>query len=315
MKNDAKILITGSSGYIGSALFKNLEEKGIKVVGYDIIEGEDIMDKKKLTRKMKEVNPDIVIHLAALSSVTACNEDINKAIMYNGVGTRNVLDAMKKCGCNKIIYAGTSSVYGNCDKIYLPYTEESKIGASSAYGLTKLIGELVIFNHFNNKENPGSYLIYRMFNVVGSSGYDEIDRTSNPGYDRLFSALESGKIIIYGNDYQTYDGTCLRDYVALKDICTAFIKGIEILKYRKDLKEIINICSGSPCSVDLIVNIWNVYSKKHKLPHIQKTYGKRREGDPAIVYGSNHKAKRILDWEPVRKIKDIIIDLANDKNL
>lgn len=302
-----KIFITGHRGYIGSALYRKLKPK-FYVKGYDIIDGFDIMDYQLLVSTMKSFNPDIVIHLAALSSVTACNEDIHKAIMYNAIGTKNVLDAMIESRCNNIIYASTSSVYG--DNSYYtknPFTEYSLLRPCSPYGLSKLLGEHIIYNHFNNKGLTGNYFIYRMFNVVGNYG----TKNTASACDRLFAALKSGNVIIYGNTYPTFDGTCERDYISLMDVCNAFTKGIEILISQHQKQEILNICTGHSWSVKSLVNKWNKISEHHSvIDNVKFCYGPKREGDPAIVYGSNRKAKNILDWKPSQKMEDIILSLA-----
>ena len=323
-----RVFITGHRGYIGSTLFRLMKEVSFisRVEGYDIIDGNDILNTNILINRMKNFRPDVVIHLAALSSVAACNGNTSRAILYNAIGTRNVLAAMQKSGCKNIIYAGTSSVYGNSSRKELPYTEDSPVEPCSPYGISKLLGECVIFNHYHNRNAPGNYLIFRMFNVVGTSSYPDIDRNSNPGYDRLFSALESGHVTIYGTDYPTYDGTCQRDYVSLKDVCIAFLNGLEVMSNGDKIQEIINICTGRPCSVERIINTWNSITKSSSqliktnnstklLPKVERSYGPRREGDPAIVYGSNEKANEVLNWKPIRKIEDIIRDLAHDKNL
>ena len=260
-KSSLRVFITGHRGYIGSALFRAMTKFSLisEVEGYDIIEGHDILDLDSLVIRMMSFQPHVVVHLAALSSVTACNENWKKSVSYNAVGTRNVLTAMKQCGCNNIIYASTSSVYGDTSK--LPYTEDSVVNPCSPYGISKLLGEQVIYNYYNSQDTPGNFLIYRMFNVVGTSGYSDVDNVSNPGYDRLFAALESGHLTIYGNDYPTYDGTCQRDYVSLKDVCSAFLKGVKVVKSNRQTRKIINICTGHPCSVQTIVNTWNAISK------------------------------------------------------
>ena len=326
-KSSLRVFVTGHRGYIGSALFRAMSKFSLinELEGYDIIDGDDILDLSSLVSRMKSFQPHVVVHLAALSSVTACNENWKKSVSYNAVGTRNVLTAMNDCGCRNIIYASTSSIYGDTSKV--PYTEDSVVDPCSPYGLSKLLGEQVIYNYYNSRNNPGNFLIYRMFNVVGTSGYPDIDNVSNPGYDRLFAALESGHLTIYGNDYPTYDGTCQRDYVSLKDVCSAFLKGIKVVKSNRETREIINICTGRPCSVQTIVNTWNSISKhllsatelQHKcsasLPEVSISVGCRRDGDPANVYGLNTKASRVLNWNPTRKIENIICDLAHDKKI
>lgn len=315
------ILITGYRGYIGSALYQYLLDKApaCKIIGYDIVEGDDIMDFNKLVTVMQRENISLVIHLAALSSVTACNENLSLAVRINAEGTHKILKAMAVTNCQRIIYASTSSVYGNSE--HLPYTEGDTPMPCSAYGSSKLLGEVAIHEH-----NPNSYLIYRMFNVVGTSGYPEIDNNVHPGYDRLFGALQSGKVTIYGSDYKTTDGTCERDYISLKDVCDAYLAGIVQMAINNNLRDTVNVCTGTSISVKGIIKAWNEVSHGitsdglHlttciELPYITPIIGKRRAGDPAIVYGSNDKAKQLLMWQSSRKIDEIIFDISIDKKI
>ena len=307
------VFVTGGSGYIGSALCRMLSTlpyiTGIK--NYDIRESieDNIINLTRLTQSMIEFKPYIVVHLAAVSSITACNENVEEAIRINGIGTRNVLRAMEMSGCKHIIYASTSSVYGKSTK--LPYKEKDIIKPYSAYGLSKLLGEHAMFNEYQ-KRKGGSYLIYRMFNVVGTSGFEDIDKKSHPGYDRLFGALESGNITIYGSDYLTRDGTCERDYIALKDVCEAYIRGIQYIKYGFRIREIFNICTETPVSVKTMIEEWNKVNTSIGRKVNTKT-GERREGDPAIVYGSGKKAQKLIYWKATIKVSDIIKDIQKDK--
>jgi len=322
----ANILITGHRGYIGSALVNFLSGSNFinKIVGYDLVDGNDILDYPNLLQTFKNNEINIVVHLAAISSVSACNDNAKAAMKTNSTGTNNVLRAMKESGCKNIIYASTSSVYGN--NPVTPYTEEMKPDPCSPYGITKLWGEFAIQNHFNMQKNRGNYFIFRMFNVVGTCGNYEIDMKSHPGYDRLFGALQSGYMTIYGNDYNTMDGTCERDYVSLKDVCAAYLSGIKVLVLTNRYREIINICTGVPVSVKTIIDKWNCiseyiacdrdnYKNCAQLNTVEYDYGSRRAGDPEKVYGANRKANMILDWKFQRKIEHIIREIAYDKNI
>lgn len=316
------ILITGHRGYIGSALFRVLSECNEidNIIGYDLIEGDDILDYERLFSVMSEHRPDIVIHLAAITSSAACNADPMLAIRVNASGTYNVLNAMKEVGCEHIIFASASAVYG--DNKVLPYKEDFTPKPLSPYGFSKLLGEFTIYNHYNLQENPGNYLIYRLFNIVGSSGYEDIDSRAIIKYDRLFSSLQSGRVVIYGNDYPTFDGSCERDFVSLKDTCNAFMKGIIAIGCHCRIRETINICSGNPSSIKWIVEVWNNIALRiersrrndyNLLPQIKYTFGSRRIGDIAKVCGSSRKAERVLGWAPLRRIEDIIYDLSHDR--
>lgn len=293
-----KVFVTGSKGYIGSALLKMLEINNYEVCSYDLIEGQDICNLDQLIDSMTKFKPDVVIHLAAMSNVKDCNENPQKANFVNREGTKNVLTAMSKCNCNKIIYASTSSVYGNQEPPF--FEDKTPVNPCSVYGSSKLLGEEYIINSNNN------FLNFRMFNVVGTIGDPNIDMIPKPGNDRLFSALEKGEITIYGNDYQTKDGTCERDYISLKDTINAYILGIKLLM-KNDVKEIINIGTGIPSSVLGLVKQW---------PNMKSIiYGDRRIGDPSCVYSDITKAKLILNWTPIKSVTDIINEIIIDKKI
>ena len=301
------IFITGHRGYIGSALIKLLQDQyNLDTIrGYDIIDGVDILDLDTLTTAMRFFNPYIVIHLAAISS----GKNITQSVKVNSIGTRNVLTAMKASDCQHIIYASTSEVYGNNER--LPFNEKMVPKPISPYGMSKLLGEHAIYNHYEINKNIGDYLIFRLFEVVGSSGFESIDAKYQPGYNSLFQGLESGKVIIHGNDYSTFDGTCERDYVALKDTCEAFVIGIKTIM-TTNIRETINICSGRALSIESVILTWN---NLHVSDMLSATYSyePRKEDDSDIVYGSNIKAQKIINWFAKRKIEDIICDLAQDK--
>lgn len=316
------ILITGHRGYIGSALFRFLSEQREidNVIGYDLLDGNDILDYNNLLNYMRRYHPDIVIHLAAITSQTACNSDPKLCITVNSHGTNNVLRAMKEVDCNHIIYSSSAAVYGD-SKIF-PYKESMKVTPSSPYGFSKLLGELAIHNHYEFKNNYGNYLILRLFNVVGTSGYKDIDNIKGMKYDRLFPALETGNVIIYGTDYPTFDGTCERDFISLKDTCGAFMKAITAIGCYIKIREIINICSGETSSIQSVIDIWNNISNRinktqrpdyNNLPYIIYNYGPKRKWDNAKICGKNKRATRLLTWKPTKKIEDIIYDLAHDK--
>lgn len=317
------ILITGYCGYIGSALVEFLTRTSFvnTIVGYDLRDGNDILSYKSLVYSLKANKIDLVIHLAGVSSVTKCNENINSAIKVNGYGTYLLLKAMKEAKCNNIIYASTSSVYGVS---FSPYTEDDKLRPCSVYGISKLLGEHVIYNHYDLQRNPGSYLIFRMFNVIGSSGFPQIDKLANFERDNIFGSMQTGRVIIYGKDHDTFDGTCEDDYIALKDVCMAYIKGIHAIYTNKVIRSTINICSGIPTSTLWIIQKWNDthrairnqtegYDKCNKLPYVKYRYDKRREGDIGRIYGSFEKAMYTIRWKPKRKIENIIFDFAMDK--
>lgn len=277
------ILVTGDAGYIGNALVKFLIERKYACVGYDGVNGLDITDNESLNSMFEKYNIDCVIHLAAMSSVPICEENPEKAYKVNVEGTKNIINTMKKHGCSKIIFASTSSVYEDSNEIL---TEKSKICPNSVYAITKYESENIVAN------SGLKYVILRMFNVVGGNNIQ------NFGYDRLFSSLVSGKITVYGFDYDTKDGTCVRDYVDIIDVCRSYELSLEYLDKIDTTSTTINISTSIGTSVLEIINLW-----KHKL---KVSYSGKRKGDKAISVGSNSLALSNIKWFPEHTIAQTI---------
>lgn len=313
-----RVLVTGGSGYIGTMICHKLNHDCLidKVINYDITNGDDILDTKNLVNYLTTFKINIIIHLAAASTVHICESNPPYAFKQNVMGTKSIISAMKQTGCNHIIFASTSSVYGNdtdkfayCKKQCIPEEEvqriccedDLRINPCSMYGVTKLMGEQIIYNAYLNGHITGSYIFFRMFNVIGPS----LTKLKNNGSDRLIGALESGSITIYGTDYDTKDGTCERDYISLYDTVNGYIKGIHKITSTVgvDFRETINICTGSVTSVREILTHWKKYS-----PCVVQ-YGDKRKGDPVTVCGDPQKARNVLGWRATKKIDDIVFDL------
>jgi len=244
-----KILITGSSGYIGQHLAKLLKKQGHTVHGLDIVSNLTNIDKFYHTDIRNQFLPaepfDAVIHLAALVSV---GESVEKPYEYydtNIVGTKNILE---KLHFRNFIFAST----GAAEK------------CESPYGISKRAAEDVVKNYC--KDN--SYTIFRFYNVIGSDGI----KPTNPDglYYNLIKAAATEKFTIYGNDYNTYDGTCVRDYVHVNEICLALESALT-----RSSVEIENLGHGRGKSVKEIVEIF----KKSNNVDFEVTFGPRRDGD------------------------------------
>jgi UDP-glucose 4-epimerase len=308
------VLITGGNGYIGSVLqyhLKHYYAHLIKtVVSYDVTNGYDILNIDQLTSCLIKHNIYIVIHLAACSSVTECEGNKRKAFLINVKGTKNVLEAMHRTKCNHLIYASSSAVYGNTKEDFL---NENKRGCTpcSMYGFTKLSGEHVLFND-SVKYPERTTIIFRMFNVIGSCKEDQTKKTGNYGNDRLITALYNGKVYIYGTDYPTTDGTCLRDYVSVNDIAKAYSKAIEKIIYEPTSIQgchVFNLCTSKPVSVLDIVQEWNRIQEINQRNPCEVVLADRRRGDPTTVYGDNTKAATYLNWKPMDNYISTIIDM------
>ena len=237
MNGKVKILITGTNGYIGNCLYHHLNKK-FRVVGIDK-EGTsnnkiykcNILNTKKLDQILFKEKPELIVHLAAQSLV---DETINKKKYYNNnvIATNSLLKSMKKKGINKLIFSSTAAVYQQSSK---PLKENSKLKPISTYAKTKLVCEKNIHKQKNIKS-----VILRFFNVCSALKKPCIGELHNPETHLVptivYKAIYNKKIYIYGNDFTTPDGTCIRDYIHIKDICSAIEKSIRFLLNKKNLR-------------------------------------------------------------------------------
>jgi nucleoside-diphosphate-sugar epimerase len=298
------VLVTGHCGYIGSALYHCLVRRPdiITVRGYDILEGDDICNYNRLLAVMTEFRPSIVVHLAGLRGISVCRGNFEVARHINAIGTRNVLYAMNTVGCRNIIYSSSAAVYG---ETLIPRRESSTLIGKSVYGLTKLNGELNIYNHYNVLNNPGSYVILRIFSVIGRVDYQR--NYYNPGpVGSLSRALASGYVVMYG----TEDGnSCRRDFVHLNDVVDSILSSIMLLNSGLNVRETINVSSGISTSVAEIVNSWN-RKVAVELPGLIATcsYQVKQDDEPFMIWGDNGRMQRLLGWKPDSTIDDIIKD-------
>ncbi len=308
MNNNIKILITGANGYIGNCLYYFLKGK-FKVIGIDKettfnskIFKCDILNIKKLDQILKKEKPEIVVHLAAQSLV---DETINKQKYYrnNVIATNCLLHAMKKNSIKKIIFSSTAAVYRQNPRTL---KENSKLKPISTYAKTKLVCEKNIIKQKNIKS-----VILRFFNVCSALIKPCIGELHNPETHLIptivYKAIYNKKIYIYGNDFPTADGTCIRDYIHIKDICSAIEKSVKFLLNKKKSK-IFNIGNYKGLSNQEIVNYINKNVKKK----INLKYVNRRKGDISRLICNPNKAKKLLTWEAKNSnLRQIIHDEIN----
>lgn len=309
------ILVVGGAGYIGSVTTELLIKKKHRVIILDdlstgcnflihpkaIFYHGSMLDKKILEKIFTKHKIDLVCHYAAKTIVA---ESMEKPITYFSVnigGLANVLEVMVKHKVKKIIFASSAAVYGK-SKIF-PINEETKKEPCNPYGITKLFCEELIINAaIAHKIN---YVIFRFFNVAGSSitgKYGMAKKKPTLLIPSLNECLiKKKKITIYGNDYQTKDGTCLRDYVHVQDLAQATICGINFLK--KNKSAIFNLGSNKGYTVLDIIKI----AKKIIDQKLKFFFTKKRKGDPDKLLADTKKANKFLKWKAKYDLKKMII--------
>ena len=298
--------MTGGAGYVGSHCCKLFSELGWKVVVYDnlsrgwrdlvkwgeLIEG-DILDLDALTSAIKTTAPDIVAHFAAFAYVA---ESMSKPGMYyrnNVQGTLNLLEAMKANSVSQLIFSSTCATYGISDEVL---TEASNQSPINPYGSSKLMAERLIrdFCEFHGFRS----VILRYFNAGGCDPDLETGERHDPEPHVIPLAIKGAKdgdftFTINGNDFDTRDGTCIRDYVHVCDLARAHGLAAQHLSEGKP-SEIINLSTGGGTS---ILELVDAVSKVSGV-NLPVKYGPRRPGDPPSLVASNQKAKDVLGWAP-----------------
>jgi UDP-glucose 4-epimerase len=312
------ILVTGGAGYIGShiveQLIKNKENVIILdnlVTGYKKLINKkakfvkaDIKNKSKIKRIIKDYNISSIIHLAAYLNVSEAENNKKNYYQNNIIGTKNLLEVCKNSNVENIIFSSSCSIYGD---VKGPVNENRKANPQGYYAYTKYKSEELIKKF--SKQYKFKYGILRYFNVAGASPSGKIGEIEKShGHLIKNIAIESlkkkPKIKIFGNDYSTKDGTCIRDYVHVSDLANIHIKG---LKYLKDNKKsfVLNCGYGKGYSVKQIVDIFKKIKKG-----VDVQYQKRRPGDIAQVYANTKKFKKILKWRPKYNNIKLIIQSA-----
>ena len=312
-----RLLVLGGAGYIGSHTALELIKKGHEVIvvdnlvtGYEkaipdkaVFYQGDIRNFDFLDNLFKKERIDAVIHFAAYSLV---GESVTNPLKYydnNLYGTKVLLEAMIKNNVNKIVFSSTAATYGEPENI--PILESDRTCPTNPYGETKLAMEKMF--HWASKAHGLSYVSLRYFNACGADATGQIGEAHNPESHLIPLVLQvpNGKresVSIYGTDYDTPDGTCIRDYIHVTDLAQAHILAVEYLANGGE-SDIFNLGNGVGYSVrEVIETARNVTG--HPIP---ATEVPRRAGDPARLVASGEKAKRVLGWEPkIKKLDEII---------
>ncbi|MET0103304.1 MAG: UDP-glucose 4-epimerase GalE [Sedimenticola sp.] len=317
------ILVCGGAGYIGSHMVKSLAANGHSVVTFDnlstgnsqavkwgeFVEG-DLLSTEALGRLFQSRQFDVVMHFSARSLV---GESVEKPALYyqnNVVGTFNLLEAMRKHGVNRFIFSSTASIFGNPvqDKI----AEDHPKAPVNPYGRTKLMVENIL-QDFAHAYGLNSVSL-RYFNAAGSDAAGELGEEHDPETHLIPNILRAAKgeegacLKIFGDDYPTIDGTCIRDYIHVEDLCDAHLRAMDYLDGGASGASAFNLGNGSGFSVKQVLNA----AEKVVGCEIPNQVAGRRAGDPAVLVADSSKAREQLGWKPdYTDIEEIIATAWN----
>ncbi len=326
-----KIVVTGGAGYIGShTLIEIIDTMGCEVISADnyscsapgtferikSITGKtvknyaiDLCDRDAVNKMYRE-NPDIdgIIHFAAFKSVP---ESVENPLLYyhnNMESLINMLDAIKEFKIPYFIFSSSCSVYGDIDK--LPVNEETPLNPISPYGSTKKMGEQVVKDFTRSYAHVKAVLL-RYFNPAGAhiSGKNgEVPYHRHANLVPMITQTAAGRLketTVFGNDYDTRDGTCIRDYVHVSDIARAHVDALSYLEKNSEAPpcSIFNLGTGMGVSVMEMINAFE------KVSGVKLNYriGKRREGDVEAIYSDSARVQKILGWVPKYSLEDMML--------
>jgi UDP-glucose 4-epimerase len=315
------VLVAGGAGYIGSHTVKRLKEAGHSPVIFDNLSRghrevvdilgvpaifADLGDRGQLTAALRKEQIDTVMHFAAYAYV---GESVQDPLMYyrNNVAiTVNVLEAMKEAGVSRFVFSSTCATYGNPDR--LPITEEEKKAPVSPYGRSKLMVEEILAD--NAVANPKfKFAALRYFNASGCAMDGSLGEDHRPESHLIPLILQSilgvaPGLTLFGTDYDTPDGTNIRDYIHVDDLADAHIRAMEKLDGHSPIY--CNLGTGRGFSVkEIIATSEKITGKKAPV-----TYGPRRAGDAIALWADPSRAKQILGWEAKHKDPEAIIRSA-----
>ncbi len=297
-----KVLVTGGAGYIGSVTTELLLNKGHEVVVFDSLERGhrsaiddraafeqgNLRDREAICTVMQQTKPDAVMHFAAYALVGESMEDPGMYYRNNVIGGINLADAMQKADVGKIVFSSTCATYGQPDRV--PITEDTLQRPENPYGESKLAFEKALRWYQDIHGIQSVFLRY--FNACGATekfGEDHVPETHLIPLILQVALGQREHISIFGDDYETPDGTCLRDYIHIVDLAQA-----HILALTGDHSGPFNLGTGTGYSVKEVIDVAREITG-HEIPAVNAP---RRPGDPPRLVAGNEKAKTILGWNP-----------------
>ena len=315
------ILVVGGAGYIGSHINKRLYQKGCETVVFDnlvyghreavrwgILETGDLSDTERLEEIFEKYNIDMVFHFAAYAYVGESVTEPSKYYNNNVANTLHLLDTMVKYHVKTIVFSSTCATYGI--PADMPVTEDMEQKPINPYGASKLMIERILSDY--HKAYGLNYCCLRYFNAAGADPEGEIGESHNPETHLipLILAAAAGDreaVKVFGTDYPTRDGSCIRDYIHVTDLADAHLLAMDYLQRGgESLCMNLGNCKGN--SVLEVIEAAREITQKE----IPVVLDKRRPGDPPVLVGSAEKARKILGWEP--EYGDIIVILRDAWN-
>jgi UDP-glucose 4-epimerase len=303
------VLVTGGAGYIGAHACKALAAAGFVPVTFDnlstgwaeavkfgpLVEG-DLMDPSALDAAFSRYRPVAVLHFAALSLVGESMKDPGRYWRTNVNGSLNLVEAAVKAGCMNFVFSSTCATYGDQDGVVLD--EDTPQHPINSYGASKKAIEEIVKNF--GAAYGLNHVIFRYFNVAGADPEAEVGEQHRPEthlIPLMLDAIEGRRpaLTVYGQDYPTPDGTCVRDYVHVMDLVEAHVKGLHWLMNGKG-NRVFNLGTGHGFSVKQVIDA----SRKVTNREVPVVMGGRREGDAASLVSGSARAREELGWEPKR---------------
>lgn len=313
------ILVCGGAGYIGSHINKELSKQGYETIVFDnlvyghreavrwgkFIQG-DLANIADIEAVFSQHKIEAVFHFAAYAYVGESVAEPEKYYYNNVVNTLNLLQVMRKHGCNKIIFSSTCATYGEPERV--PITEEMAQHPINPYGMTKLTVERIFADY--QKAYGLQFVVLRYFNAAGADPDGEIGESHDPETHLIPLVLDAASglrsdIKVFGTDYETLDGSCVRDYIHVTDLASAHLLALHYLE-QGNQGDFFNLGNTVGTSVlEVVDSVRKITGREFTV-----TLADRRLGDPARLVGSSEKAKRVLGWKPEYADIDTIIKHA-----